>query len=96
MPHMDGVRVLTRARETNPEGRRVLMTGYNELPVEPAALAAASVDAYLQKPLSAQETLLLLWSLLAAEEAPIAEYQKEARVLEQEATKNSGLRWSRA
>jgi DNA-binding NtrC family response regulator len=85
MPHVNGVELLTRARSLAPAGRRVLMTGYNEIPVTKEALKGAQIDAYLQKPLAAQEIVLLLWGLIAAEPVALEEYRKEARLLEEEA-----------
>lgn len=51
MPGVDGIRLLAAARAHHPEGHRVLMTGYNEIPVDPAAIDAAGLSACLRKPM---------------------------------------------
>ena len=82
MPHVNGVELLARAQSLHPEGRRVLMTGYNEIPVEKDALREARIDAYLQKPLSALDLMRLLRGLVAAEPATLEASRSAARTLE--------------
>lgn len=53
MPAVNGVEVLAAARRTNPAGRRVLMTGYNEIPATQTELDSAAVQARIRKPLRA-------------------------------------------
>lgn len=53
MPHVNGLEVLIAARRANPKGRRVLMTGYNEIPATQGEIDAAAVQARLHKPLRA-------------------------------------------
>lgn len=53
MPEIDGIVVLRRAFETNPGGKRVLMTGYNEVPATKAEVDAAHLSAILKKPVRA-------------------------------------------
>lgn len=53
MPRVNGIDVLRRARATNPQGRRVLMTGYNEVPATFAEIEAAGLSARLKKPVNA-------------------------------------------
>lgn len=53
MPHVSGVQVLAAARSLNPSGRRVLMTGYNEIPATAEEMAAAGLSARLRKPMFA-------------------------------------------
>lgn len=50
MPHVSGTRVLAAARRRNPEGRRVLMTGYNEIPATEDEMRDAGINGKLKKP----------------------------------------------
>ena len=82
MRQVDGIEVLQKARELHPEGRRILMTGYNEVPAAPERIRAAGVDAYVHKPLRSQETLLLLTDFLVGNEEAIRQAREQARALE--------------
>lgn len=84
MPGVDGLEVLRAARESNPSGRRILMTGYNEIPTTREAMEAAGVDGYLHKPLHAQQLLLFVQAFLLPGSAVLAEHQAEARRVEAE------------
>lgn len=53
MPHVSGVQVLAAARGLNPGGRRILMTGYNEIPATAEQMDAAGLSARLRKPMLA-------------------------------------------
>lgn len=79
----DGIDVLSAARERNPNGRRVLMTGYNEIPASIDRIREARVDAYLQKPLKTQELLIMVSDLLAADDSALTSYRAHAQELEQ-------------
>jgi two-component system, probable response regulator PhcQ len=77
-----GVDVLQAARERNPEGLRVLMTGYNEVPAAIEEIRAADVDGYVQKPLAAQDLLLLILDLLNRNPRTLDQMRSEAREME--------------
>jgi len=82
MKQVDGLEVLKAASRRNPKGRRVLMTGYNEIPTSIDRIREAHVDAYVQKPLHVQEILLLLLGMLQNDARFIDERRKHARELE--------------
>ncbi|HVM45468.1 MAG TPA: response regulator [Candidatus Thermoplasmatota archaeon] len=82
MKGADGIDVLRAARERNPAGRRVLMTGYNEIPASIQRIREARIDAYLQKPLRTQELLVLISDLLRGDERALAAYREHAGELE--------------
>lgn len=82
MREVDGVEVLKAARATNPAGYRVLMTGYNEIPTTLERVREAGVDAYVQKPLRAQELLLLLLGFLHRDPRHVEECRAHAREIE--------------
>lgn len=79
----DGVDVLTAAREHYPDGRRVLMTGYNEIPTSIDRIRSARIDAYLQKPLKTQDLLIMMNDLLRNDKEAVAAYRAQAEELEQ-------------
>lgn len=78
----NGAQILSAARARHPEGYRVLMTGYNELPTTLERLRSAGVDAYLHKPFRSQELLLLLLTFVRRDEATIEELRAASRVAE--------------
>lgn len=82
MREVSGIELLAAARAANPGGRRVLITGYNEIPEAIARIREAGVDAYLQKPLGDQDLRLLLDRLLANDPAALEQHRREARELE--------------
>lgn len=82
-----GLEILHAAYGRNPEGLRVLMTGYNEIPATLEEIRSANVDGYLQKPLSAHDLLLLLSDLLRGNEKALGEMRDHARELEDIAEK---------
>jgi response regulator RpfG family c-di-GMP phosphodiesterase len=90
MRQVDGVEVLQAAHDANPQGRRILMTGYNEVPTEIARIQAARIDAYVQKPLKSPDLLQLMLDFLQGNPETIRACQAHARELEasalQEAT----------
>lgn len=79
MPHVTGLDVLAAARQNDPETRRVLMTGYNELPASADEVRAADVDAYVFKPVPAQALLLLVRDLLASDPGVRESLRRDAR-----------------
>lgn len=94
MKGADGVDVLTAAREENPGGRRVLMTGYNEIPTTIDRIRLARIDAYLQKPLKTQDLLIMLSDLLHGDQESLALYRTHASELEQIAQREEQPRGS--
>jgi DNA-binding NtrC family response regulator len=86
MRQVDGIEVLRAAYQANPEGRRVLMTGYNEVPTSLERIRSASVDAYIQKPLKSQDLLILLDAFLANDTEAIKTARAHAREVEATAT----------
>ncbi len=68
MPGMEGVEVLTRAREFFPDAKRVLLTAYADTEAAIRAINSARLDHYLMKPWDPPEQLLYptLHDLLAA------------------------------
>jgi thioredoxin reductase (NADPH) len=68
MPEVEGVEVLTRARELFPEAKRVLLTAYADTTAAIKAINSAQLDYYLLKPWDPPEQLLYptLHDLLAS------------------------------
>lgn len=89
MRQVDGVEVLQAAHDMNPRGRRVLMTGYNEVPTEIARIQRAEIDAYIQKPLKSQELLQLMLDFLQGNQEAIQACQAHARDLEESALRET-------
>ncbi|NVO86648.1 FAD-dependent oxidoreductase [Hymenobacter terrestris] len=58
MPGLDGVGVLSRARELYPDAKRVLLTAYADTEAAIRAINAAHLDHYLMKPWDPPEQLL--------------------------------------
>ncbi|MHB8603765.1 MAG: response regulator [Thermoplasmatota archaeon] len=79
MPDIDGLTLLAEAARHHPEGRRVLMTGFNDMPFTRERLALARLDAFVQKPIRRLELLLAYTALLRADAASIALLREEAR-----------------
>ncbi|NML65404.1 FAD-dependent oxidoreductase [Hymenobacter sp. RP-2-7] len=71
MPEVEGVAVLTRARELFPDAKRVLLTAYADTTAAIQAINSAQLDYYLLKPWDPPEELLYptLRDLLAAWQA---------------------------
>lgn len=65
----DGLQVLARAAATAPASRRVLMTGYGEVPFGDARFRVVTDD-WLSKPIDPQGFLLALVGMLTAADAP--------------------------
>lgn len=78
MPEVDGLSILTAAHVRNPDGRRVLMTGYNEIPASGASYSAAGLDGCVLKPLPMTDLLDLLGAMLAEDESAIEPYRLAA------------------
>lgn len=89
MRQVDGIEVLCRAHAKNPAGHRILMTGYNEIPTTLARIKDASVDAYVQKPLSAHDLLLMLLGFVQRDESLIQEHRAHAREIEAQAEEST-------
>jgi DNA-binding NarL/FixJ family response regulator len=64
MPGLDGVDVLRASRSRNPGGRRVLFTGYNEVPTAAARMDEAKPDVILHKPIGPVEFVRAVRALL--------------------------------
>lgn len=58
MPEVEGVEVLTRARELFPDAKRVLLTAYADTTAAIRAINSAQLDYYLLKPWDPPEQLL--------------------------------------
>ena len=58
MPEIEGIEVLTRARELFPEAKRVLLTAYADTEAAIKAINSAQLDYYLLKPWDPPEQLL--------------------------------------
>lgn len=82
MPHASGIELLTYARSKRPRARRILITGYGEILEDPARLAAASIDAYLHKPIRAQDALILLHAALSDDPRAMEPYRIQARAVD--------------
>lgn len=82
---VDGLDVLRAARRANPEGHRILMTGYNEVPASLERIEEARVDAYLRKPMDAQDLLLVLLDFARRNASAIDEFRRHAREMERDA-----------
>lgn len=85
MKEADGLQVLGAAFRRHAAGRRVLMTGYNEVPASVERIREAHIDAYIQKPLKTQEVLILVGDMLRGNESSIASHRSHALELEQTA-----------
>ena len=91
MREVNGLQVLAAARRHHPEGIRVLMTGYHDIPATARDIEEASVDAYVQKPLQTQEFLLMALELLQQNEDALREHRAAARHLERTAADDAGV-----
>jgi DNA-binding NtrC family response regulator len=78
----DGIDVLAAAHASHPKGRRVLMTGYNEVPTSIERIRSAHIDAYVQKPLRTQDLLIMMNDLLVGDETALIKYRLVANELE--------------
>lgn len=87
----DGIDVLVAARTAFASGRRVLMTGYNEIPTTIARIRQAGIDAYLQKPLRAQDLVIMMHDLIGNDPRVLAAYRARADELEFVATREEHL-----
>ena len=92
MRQVDGIEVLSAARKKNPDGLRVLMTGYNEIPTSMERIRGAKIDAYVQKPLRSQDVLLLIFDLLSGNKTALESCRAEARELEVMGSREESLR----
>jgi two-component system response regulator HydG len=92
MRQVDGIEVLSAARKKNPDGLRVLMTGYNEIPTSMERIRGAKIDAYVQKPLRSQDVLLLIFDLLSGNAVALERCRADARELEVMGSREESLR----
>lgn len=76
MPLVNGVEILIAARGKNPEGRRVLMTGYNEIPITDAEMRSADIQAHLKKPMKASYLMEFLQACFADDPRALASYAR--------------------
>lgn len=59
MPHVDGIGILERAREANPDAVVIMITGYGSIESAIEAMKRGAWD-YIQKPFEPEEFLLLI------------------------------------
>ena len=59
MPLMDGLQLLEKVRETDPEARFIILTGYNEFEYARAAIRM-DVEDYILKPIDEEELIKAL------------------------------------
>ena len=78
MPEVDGLSILTAANFRNPRGRRVLMTGYNEIPATHASYASAKLDACVLKPMPMSDLLDMIGAMLTPDTSAIERYRSAA------------------
>jgi CheY-like chemotaxis protein len=88
MPELSGIDILIHAKEQQPDARRVLVTGYNEVPESASRLHAADVDAYVHKPMPAQDAVLLLRDALSGDPRAMDTHREQARILEGQAERD--------
>lgn len=84
MREVNGLKLLAAARAKNPAGRRVLLTGYSELPVEADALRAAGLDVMLQKPVLDEDLQGVLRAVVAGSGDVLDRLRRDAREREAE------------
>lgn len=95
MREVDGIELLLASRAHHPTGRRVLMTGYNEIPTTMERIQSASIDAYVQKPLRSQDILMLLIDMLQGDPTTLDTYRARAREIETLGAEDAALRSGR-
>lgn len=79
MPKANGAQVLAAARAHHPSGLRVLITGYNEVPLTPAELESAGLSARLSKPIRGQDVLQFLQACFSQDPHALDEFQQPER-----------------
>lgn len=84
MPQVSGVEILEAAHDFNPEGRRVLITAYDEVDEPGEKVQRAQLDAFVRKPVGSQEIVQLVLDVLG--ENPEALATARIRVREVERT----------
>jgi DNA-binding NtrC family response regulator len=90
MPHVNGVDLLLHARRWQPEARRILVTGYNEIPETPERLRETALDACLHKPVSAPDAILLLQAAVSPDPRAMDAHRARARDFEANAGRGLG------
>ena len=60
MPHMNGIQLLTRARQAQPEASRVLLTGHADKQSAIAAINDVGLFQYIEKPWDNAQLLLVI------------------------------------
>jgi DNA-binding NtrC family response regulator len=78
MPRVDGVSLLRVARAHNPTGLRVLMTGYNEIPVSEEEIESAALCARLKKPMPSGALAAFFQACFSDDPAALENYQNGA------------------
>lgn len=71
MREVDGLQLLARAHEHNPEGKRLLLTGYGGTIGTSPSLAAAALDGCLDKPMAPSMLTELLDAVLAGDRSTL-------------------------
>lgn len=64
MPKMDGVEVLTKIKEINPDTVRILITGYSDLEIAREAINKAAVHNYIEKPWDNEKIRTIIYSAI--------------------------------
>lgn len=82
MREVDGLQLLARAHEKNPEGKRILLTGYAASIGASPSLTAAALDGCLEKPMAPSVLAELLDAILAGDAATMAALKRglEAKI----------------
>lgn len=79
MPIVDGIEILRTARSRNPEGLRFLITAYDNLPRGEGDLKEAGLDAFIRKPVRAQQVLQIVMDFLQASPEALSKWRAAAK-----------------
>lgn len=71
MREVDGLQLLARAHETNPDGKRLLLTGFAGSIGGSPSLAGAALDGCLEKPMTPSMLTELLGAVLAGDRSTL-------------------------
>ncbi|HVL87246.1 MAG TPA: response regulator [Candidatus Thermoplasmatota archaeon] len=82
MPGMDGIELLTAARQTDRDVPRVLLTAFGDLEVAQRALNEASIDRLFVKPVNPEELVTAVATLLVERGSARARQQALVRSLD--------------
>lgn len=72
MPGPTGLTVLRRARAIHPQGHRVLMSAYEDIPATATEFLLASPDALVKKPFDPADLRLLVEEMILEMDGPLA------------------------